>query len=1314
MNETPIPGNIELLANGQYADLWMTEGPAGKWEMNEAGELVQSLAVGTRRGGTGTITVLKNPVSMAISGLRLTCRPGSQHQVGVVFNLVDNKNFCAFCIDRHNKKSGRYDLVAFSVTAGNYDVISKQSYTGELPETVTLVLIQVNADLALVFGEERAYTWKNMFLFGKRIGLYSYKNTDAAFLSLNRVPVLATPASTAQLALPETPAVITVSQEVQIPVNVIPENEVTAFLDIRPPASRTEIEFMEVFTIPLDSFYSSFFDSIRDGNMQSVSGGNSKVELLDLRVKRWYRELKAVRKNITAAMKDLIRKQDRIMKAEGELTAEQDDKAYKLLEDKLEERRQEEKEVAQRINDLHDTEGLLLREIRVNGYALVEDSSIDAIQKLGYDFHLVGQAVTRGEYDPVEFDVNLNFSDDGVWEDALKKLHQQLFDTGAIIEKGISLYEREREQLVDFQACPSLTENTKRLESVISSCEAVRPLHVKAFDDIEKDIKDWRADRETLLAQKERYIEAARKAGLSSFNYSPLSDWDLTYQLAVNGVGWLESLGMTTEFQNIYGPHPRFLSELSPPASNSGKRYRLKKFVADAYFLAVKPNLQNEIPGTVQTALAIHCPIGSDVLVSFYHRAQVDYNINPDVYEDERTEIRNPTYNTYDGWNWVGNYWDPYFYPIVGRRLVTGKSISKSEVNTFNSSQNLVSFFDFAVQVCDYFLSQLFIRLESAGDKLNELEVQLGMHKGKLLDLEMNGLGNERVKFLKKWNDPATNMTAAIATTVHYPDEDPMAEFLSSVSGHGNESTNPVDTYFFAPTPDGFYNQNGLSLQEFMKTRPAKSALQTAQRDVICVFPVFDSTGNISTEMVKSVKNPERSTKDPTLPTIKFVETYRIEVGWLGYGLGELSHSFNLFPGESKELVVEKSTKLSTKLSQTSASETETATHLTSSFEDNLQNEFSVGEKAAQDSSSTTKKDASQSNSAEDTSSSESTSTSAANVQASVSGGMFGFSASVSAGASSGSSAKSSSSSKRNSALAASQSAEEKKGSNQSKDVLSKDVSNAVRKVASDTSQNNKLSFTAVSSREYEESTSNRETIKLQNPNVGKTVNYNFFQVQNQFGVMVKLVDVQIVIDSGVEMVKGTGINDVRVHTLEEFGKIFANSDGSPHAAGLAAIVARQVFKHYGDFLPGVTSGNGSVTVRNGVSVDKEMLQVLNFSGEGGGDLEERMNRIKAALSYMKGIPFIFREKKLSEETTVSVNCAAYHVEAQLGFRPATEAYLEDRRMIETEKQRALVEHVKAQTKAGVFFQELPGGVTTLTMDGKAPFPAQIKNEITE
>src|SRR6185436_7243645 len=124
--------------------------------------------------------------------------------------------------------------------------------------------------------------------------------------------------------------------------------------------------------------------------------------------------------------------------------------------------------------------------------------------------------------------------------------------------------------------------------------------------------------------------------------------------------------------------------------------------------------------------------------------------------------------------------------------------------------------------------------------------------------------------------------------------------------------------------------------------------------------------GCTSNEVLRIVRNPQRSPNKAALPTIKFVESYCVEIGWQGYGLGELSHSFNLFPGETKELVVEKSTKLSTKLSETRSSEESTSTHISSSFEDNLQSEFSSAEKASWESSDTAKQDTSLTTSTED------------------------------------------------------------------------------------------------------------------------------------------------------------------------------------------------------------------------------------------------------------------------------------------------------------------------------------------------------------
>jgi len=59
-------GNVELLLNGRFRDLWTPIGPGGDWAMNSAGELVQKSLVGSTRGGTGAILSQKTAISAAV------------------------------------------------------------------------------------------------------------------------------------------------------------------------------------------------------------------------------------------------------------------------------------------------------------------------------------------------------------------------------------------------------------------------------------------------------------------------------------------------------------------------------------------------------------------------------------------------------------------------------------------------------------------------------------------------------------------------------------------------------------------------------------------------------------------------------------------------------------------------------------------------------------------------------------------------------------------------------------------------------------------------------------------------------------------------------------------------------------------------------------------------------------------------------------------------------------------------------------------------------------------------------------------------
>jgi hypothetical protein len=72
---------------------------------------------------------------------------------------------------------------------------------------------------------------------------------------------------------------------------------------------------------------------------------------------------------------------------------------------------------------------------------------------------------------------------------------------------------------------------------------------------------------------------------------------------------------------------------------------------------------------------------------------------------------------------------------------------------------------------------------------------------------------------------------------------------------------------------------------------------------------------------------------------------------------------------------------------------------------------------------------------------------------------------------------------------------------------------------------------------------------------------------------------------------------------------------------------------------------------------------------------------------------------KVEAGDTYTINSGKYYVDAHLGLMPAMDEYLEARRDIETDRQQALNEELSARTQAGVFFPELPEGVTTLSLD---------------
>ena len=149
-------------------------------------------------------------------------------------------------------------------------------------------------------------------------------------------------------------------------------------------------------------------------------------------------------------------------------------------------------------------------------------------------------------------------------------------------------------------------------------------------------------------------------------------------------------------------------------------------------------------------------------------------------------------------------------------------------------------------------------------------------------------------------------------------------------------------------------------------------------------------------------------------------------------------------------------------------------------------------------------------------------------------------------------------------------------------------------------------------------------------------------------------------------------------------------------------MVASGALQNYVASCDPCVDGNGALALGDMDGIDAERLAELTetatlFRGDAGDD--EVIDRLENALEWLAGRALEFRGVACVESSTVAVNAAAWYLDAELGRQPATETYLESRREIETDRQQAIVENMRAQTQAQVFFPKLPDNVTHLDMN---------------
>jgi len=1000
--------------------------------------------------------------------------------------------------------------------------------------------------------------------------------------------------------------------------------ELQDILRVKKPAAKSSVPFNEVSRVPLDEFYQVLFSN-QDANNQAQPGNKRKI--LDLRAPRWYREYQALVDQISDA--DL----DRDL-AQGEIRSILEELKIVSKWPRIP------KEGAPHYDsDLHDALKAHLARSRAELHKATVRLNAFNRQKVLLKREMRSEGYVVDE-------------DEASSPDRVIQIFKTYQDTrGYKVLEGMDLsrsFENDPEgeqnwkgyadELFDYLKKEQLSEKPE-LRYKSERDQLAEPANVDALMASDPQVKVWEE-----LIQAEKEVKTSTQSELDNLGTAEEDKWN-------EDIGTLRAKNKTssTDF-SLRGIHFRWLLSLdtfyepqTPYPTAQG-------------FLDAAQRLQNEI-----WLMGLFNKVS--ILRKKMKKIQIDifYSGSLDVLISGTTGIA-----------LVGPRLGPTQYYYVSKDVWGGRDL-----------------FSEAIALAEYMRDQEVAEIEwkrpVLKSKINEAEqkiTQYELHLTKISkEKEGKDLAERRREFLRKWNDPERNTIGQVKGEFIQPDEDPLADHLVTNVKEGAKGI----FYFFETTSDGLYNQYGQSVGDFIKWLTITDP--SVADNALSVFPTTDSRGRPSNEVLQVIAGPLSDQSSYYLPSIKFVENYTIDITWEGFGVGELSHSFNLFPGETRELVVERRTKLTSKISEEEGKEATTSETMQSSFEENLQDEFSTGQKSAQ----TVEEKRAQEKSAQRKQSQErgeeSQSSSDKTISAEASYGVGGFGASISGSMSTRSSRKASYKQAEEQALSEAQSQQESVKNDQSTELFQKRASSAINKVSSKTSQSNKVQFSSVSTQESEEFSSTRETIHVENPNMGRTIDYNFFQTQNLYSVTISLRGVQIVVDPGIELIAGTGIRDTRVFNLQDFGKIYANSGQSDRWALLSAVIARQVFNHYGAFMPGLTKGNGAIAPKSGYQLDREVVEILRFNNKRPASEQKDgfISRIKQALAKLKRVPFTFNNVEVAQEPEIAINSGGYHIESQVGLIPATEEYLEERRNLTTETQRSELKHLQALTKARVF-----------------------------
>ncbi len=530
-----------------------------------------------------------------------------------------------------------------------------------------------------------------------------------------------------------------------------------------------------------------------------------------------------------------------------------------------------------------------------------------------------------------------------------------------------------------------------------------------------------------------------------------------------------------------------------------------------------------------------------------------------------------------------------------------------------------------------------------------------------------------------------TSKTPATPFSIEISNVNEVATTIKEImSPEGNTTNVESDIREYKEMDGALIDQYGVTLQDHVIHLTENYSDKVNN---VLIVPIYETNESVRPDRVMVIKNPVFSGKQLHPASVHFNEKYTMDVRWDGIGLGEFSHSVNLFPGEERELKIVSSkkkswetvskTKTSTKAS--SSSETTNSSKRNDSFSSKLSD--SMDRSSSFSSSRSTK--------------------SKASVTVKAKGGFGPFSASASASYSRDSSSESSS----------------------KLSSVSKRASELASQSGSEVSDNNKVAFSSTTDTESsleskvagEDMETETSTIKLYNINEGKTANYNFYQVTNIYNTAVGIENVTITVDTGIEIIPGTGLTISKEFELENFADIYTEFFiyTEEEKRNLFKLVSAQILQRYMklerdriDDDPQILKTSRNKSVQDKISVlrsdvKKAMSDTLKKVALTKKSQDSLVDQLPDGLLDLRKYDYEIQALEIDSSHYYTINSGKYYVDAHLGHMPATEDYLEERRKIETDRQKALVNELKKRTDKGVFFPEFPENVQSLSFDGE-------------